>query len=266
MLQFTWGSASTLGQRPTFSEEVKSRSTVTLCGSCSSFVHTGGGEKGWERERERERHAKHACWLHWCCPASADHNSLFMVTTPPPLHPPLSACQSNKSRISLENKNITRTEKKWPCIKVTESPYHVRLSFSPMFSHYYSVWRFIFGLCCVVRRWPQSYTVAHTMRPTHSKTKVKTCTLSGGLAAISQSSTVWCLSSHDHLHDGFSICVVIVAMYIWLLLLVMMNLFKNKQKKEHVLSMDLLNTHIAVRCGNTVIDCCLLLANVVGQH
>lgn len=43
-----------------------------------------------------------------------------------------------------------------------------------------------------------------------------------------------------------------------------MNLFKKKkQKQEHVPSTDLLYTHIAVRCGNTVIDRCLLLANVV---
>lgn len=100
---------------------------------------------------------------------------------------------------------------------------------------------------------PVQHSRTHNASDTHSKTKVNTCTLFWGLAAISQSSAVWCLSSHDHLYDGFSICVVIVTMYIWLLLLVIMNLFKKKQKQEHVLSMDLLYTHIAVRCGNTVI-------------
>lgn len=51
----------------------------------------------------------------------------------------------------------------------------------------------------------------------------------------------------------------------WLLLLMIIILFKNKQKREHVLSMDLFYAHIGVRCGNTVIYCCLFLANVVGQ-
>lgn len=44
-----------------------------------------------------------------------------------------------------------------------------------------------------------------------------------------------------------------IAMYIIDMIIVVNDYLKRKQKQERVLSMDLLYTHIGIRCGYTVI-------------
>lgn len=48
-------------------------------------------------------------------------------------------------------------------------------------------------------------------------------------------------------------CAEKIAMYIIDMVVVVDDYLKRKQKRERVLSMDLLYAHIGVRCGNTVI-------------